>query len=262
MIVIIESGFKIFLVGFKNEKYIMKEKVAIENKFWLTWGLTTLLGIFILLMQLGSYNSRSICSPVVGCGYEVPLGLTILISFFLLITRAFRKNKAKLITPLMLVVFSVLILLFTSSSEKRFNESMTSLAKNIQELCITNEGCPVTLSAAFDEVRLVKAKTIFTLEGEEDEITENASNIIAAGYIDPNKSSKGPYRYKLRPYYGFMHFDYKPTGSIFKLEWVSGERKLVRARVTNDDSPKLLLEFFCEPGGETCYEHEIGTSYL
>ena len=162
----------------------------------------------------------------------------------------------------MLVVFSVLILLFTSSSEKRFNESMTSLAKNIQELCVTNEGCPVTLSAAFDDVRLVKAGTILTLEGAEDEIIENASNIITAGYIGPNESSRGLYRYKLKPYYGFMHFDYKPTGRNFKLEWVAGERKLVRARVTNNDSPKLLLENYCEPGGETCYEHETGSSYL
>ena len=233
-----------------------------KNRYWVTWGLTSGLGFFVLLMQLGSYNSRSICSPVVGCGYEVPLGLTILVSFFLLITRAFRKNKAKLITPLMLVVFSVLILLFTSSSEKRFNESMTSLAKNIQGLCITNEECPVTLSAAFDDVRLVKAGTILTLEGSEDEIIENASNIIDAGYIVSNEDSTAPYRYKLKPYYGFMYFDYKSTGSNFKLEWVSGERKLVRARVTNDNSPKLLLEAYCEPGGETCYEHETGSSYL
>jgi hypothetical protein len=199
---------------------------------------------------------------MVGCGYEVPLFLTILISTFLLIIRAFRKNKLKLITPLLLVVFSVLILLFTSSSEKRFNESMTSLAKNIQELCIANEECPVTLSAAFDEVRLVKAGTILTLEGAEDEIIENQVSIIAAGYIGPNESSRGPYRYKLKPYYGFMHFDYKPTGSNFKLEWVSGEATVIRARVTNDDSPKLLLENYCEPGGETCYEHETGSSYL
>ena len=194
---------------------------------------------------------------MVGCGYEVPLGLTILISFFLLITRAFRKNKVKLITPLMLVVFSVLFLLFTTSSEKRFNESMTSLAKNIQELCITNEECPVALSTAFDDVRLVKAGTIYTLEGVEDEIIENTTNIIAAGYI-----SSSSYRYKLKPYYGFMHFDYRATGRNFKLEWVSGERKIVRARVTNDESSKLLLENYCDLGGETCYENEIGTSYL
>jgi len=234
----------------------------IEKKYLVTWGITFSIVIFILLIQIDSYNSRSICSPMVGCGYEVPLGLTILISFFLLITRAFRKNKVKLITPLMLVVFSVLILLFTSSSEKRFNESMTSLAKNIQELCITNKECPVTLSAAFDEVRLVKANTIFTLEGEEDEIIENASNIIDAGYIVSNEDSTGTYRYKLKPYYGFMYFDYKATGSSFQLEWVSGERKMVRARVTNDESPKLLLKNYCEPGGETCYENETGTSYL
>ena len=139
---------------------------------------------------------------------------------------------------------------------------MTSLAKNIQGLCITNEECPVTLSAAFDGVRLVKAGTILTLEDAEDEIIENASNIIDAGYIVSNEDSTAPYRYKLKPYYGFMYFDYKPTGSNFQLEWVSGERKLVRARVTNDDSPKLLLEAYCEPGGETCYEHETGSSYL
>ena len=233
------------------------ENIPIAKRYWITWGLTTGLGIFILLIQLGIYNYRSICSPVVGCGYEVPLGLTILISILLIITRVFRKNKLKLITPLMLVVFSFLILIFTFSSEKRFNESMTSLAKDIQELCITNEQCPVTLSSAFDDVRLIKADTLYTLESEEDEIIENTANIIAAGYIGSSS-----YRYKLKPYYGFMSFDYKATGSNFKLEWVSGEAKVIRARVTNDESPKLLLENYCEPGGETCYENEIGTSYL
>ena len=236
---------------------LMKTYKAVAKKYWVTWGLTTGLGIFILLMQLASYNYRPICSPVVGCGYEVPLFLTLLISVFLLITRAFRKNKLKLITPLMLVVFSFLILIFTFSSEKRFNESMTSLAKNIQELCVTNEECPVTLSTVFNDVRLVKAGTILTLEGEEDEIIENPESIIAAGYI-----SSSSYRYKLKPYYGFMSFDYKATGRNFKLEWVSGEAKVIRARVTNYESPKLLLENYCDPSGETCYEHEIGMSYL
>ncbi len=229
----------------------------IAKKYWVTWGLTTGLGVSILLIQLDLQNSRSLCSPVVGCGYEVPLLLTILISVFLLITRVFIKNKLKLITPLILVVFSFVILIFTFSSEKRFNESMTALAKNIQSLCITNAKCPVTLSNAFDDVRLVKAGTIWTQEGEEDEIIENTTNIIAAGYI-----SSSSYRYKLKPYYGFMSFDYKATGRNFKLEWVSGEAKVIRARVTNDESPKLLLENYCEPGGEPCYENEIGTSYL
>jgi len=233
------------------------EDNKIKKRYWVTWGISTGLGVSILLIQLDLQNSRSLCSPVVGCGYEVPLFLTILISTLLLITRVFRKNKLKLITPLILLVFSVFIFLFTFSPEKRFNESMTSLAKDIQELCITNEECPVTLSTAFDEVRLVKADTLYTLEGEGDEIIENTANIIAAGYIGSSS-----YRYKLKPYYGFMHFDYRATGSNFKLEWVSGEAKVIRARVTNGESPKLLLENYCEPGGETCYENEIGTSYL
>ena len=241
---------------------LMKKYKDVAKKYWVTWGVTTGIGFFILLMQLASYNNRPLCSPVIGCGYEVPLLLTILISVFLLITRVFRKNKLKLITPLMLVVFSVLFLLFTSSSEKRFNESMTSLGIRIQEVCIINEECPVTLSATFDYVRLVKADTLYTLQGEEDEFVENPEGISAAGYIGLNDDSMSPYRYKLKPYYGFMHFDYKATGSNFKLEWVSGEAKVIRARVTNDESPKLLLENYCDPGGETCYENEIGTSYL
>ena len=236
---------------------LMKKYKDIAKKYWVTWGFTSALGIFILLMQLASYNNRPLCSPVIGCGYEVPLLLTILISVFLLITRVFRKNKLKLITPLMLVVFSVVFLLFTSSSEKRFNESMTSLGIRIQEVCIINEECPVTLSATFDDVRLVKVDTLYTLQGEEDEFIENPESIIAAGYIGSSS-----YRYKLKPYYGFMHFDYKATGSNFKLEWVSGEAKVIRARVTNDESPKLLLENYCHPDGETCYENETGTSYL
>ena len=149
---------------------LMKTYKDVAKKYWVTWGLTSALGIFILLIQLGIYNYRPICSPVVGCGYEVPLFLTILISILLLITRVFRKNKLKLITPQILLVFSILILIFTFSSEKRFNESMTSLAKNIQELCISNEECPITLSTAFDDVKLVKAGTIWTQEGDEDEI--------------------------------------------------------------------------------------------
>jgi len=244
-------------MALKMRDMAVKEKVAIGDRYWFTWGLTTGLGISILLIQLDTHNSRSLCSPVVGCGYEAPLLLIILISFFLLITRVFRKNKSKLITPLILLVFSFLILIFTFSSEKRFNDSMTSLAKDIQELCVTNEECPVTLSTAFDDVRLVKAGTILTLEGDEDEIIENKTNIIDAGYI-----SSSSYRYKLKPYYGFMSFDYKATGRNFKLEWVSGESKVIRARVTNYESPKLLLENYCDPDGETCYENEIGTSYL
>ena len=81
----------------------MKKQIA--RKYWVAWGITTVLGFFVLLMQLGPYNSRSICSPMVGCGYEVPLFLTILVSTFLLIIRALRKNKLKLITTLILEVF-------------------------------------------------------------------------------------------------------------------------------------------------------------
>ena len=83
------------------------EDNTIKKRYWVAWGITTVLGFFVLLMQLGSYNSRSICSPVVGCGYEVPLGLTILISFFLLITRAFRKKKVHIVVFFIFLVANI-----------------------------------------------------------------------------------------------------------------------------------------------------------
>lgn len=237
-----------------------KEEIVISNKTWLTWGLVTALGIAMLLVCLGSYNYRPLCSPVIGCGYEIPLALTILISGVLLVIRVFKKNKLKLITPFILLVFSALVVLLILSVEKRFNASMKSLAKNIQILCIKNDQCPVTLSATFDDVRLVKAGTRFILEGTEDEIIENPENIIAAGYTSLNEDSASLYRYKLKPYYGSAYFDYKATGSNFKLEWIAEEAKIRRARITSDASHKLLYETYCDPGGETCYF--TGTSYL
>tara|TARA_B100000959_G_scaffold181302_1_gene189639 strand:- start:364 stop:516 length:153 start_codon:yes stop_codon:yes gene_type:complete len=38
--------------------------------------------------------------------------------------------------------------------------------------------------------------------------------------------------------------DYKATGSNFKLEWIAEEAKIRRARVTSDDSHKLLISKF------------------
>ena len=238
----------------------IQQNKTISIRYWFTWGLVTALGIAMLLVCLGSYNYRPLCSPVIGCGYEIPLALTILISGVLLVIRVFKKNKLKLITPFILLVFSALVVLLILSVEKRFNASMKSLAKNIQILCIKNDQCPVTLSATFDDVRLVKAGTIFILEGVEDEIIENPENIIAAGYTSLNEDSESLYRYKLKPYYGSAYFDYKATGSNFKLEWVAEEAKIRRARVTSDASQKLLYETYCNPGGEPCYH--TGSSYL
>ena len=90
----------------------IQQNKTISNRYWFTWGLVTALGIAMLLVFLGLYNYRPLCSPVIGCGYEIPLGLTILISAILLVIRIFKKNKLKLITPLLLLVFCTPSLIF------------------------------------------------------------------------------------------------------------------------------------------------------
>jgi len=237
-----------------------KEEIAISKKTWFTWGLVTALGIAMLLVYLNFYNYRPLCSPVVGCGYEIPLGLTLFLSAAQLLIRVFKKNKLKLITPFILLVFSALLMFLITSVENRFNASMESLALSIQNLCTKDSQCPETLPSVFDNVRLIKADTIITLETTEDEIMENPASIIAAGYVASNEDSGATYRYKLKPYYGFVFFDYKASGETFTIDWVAGEAKILRARITKDSNSKLLYEKYCNPDGETCYN--TGTSYL
>ena len=83
--------------------------MKVNNKTWFIWGLTTAIGVWMLLSSLGGPH---LCSPVIGCGVEAPLALTIIISAILLVIRIFKKNKLKLITPLLLLVFCTPSLIF------------------------------------------------------------------------------------------------------------------------------------------------------
>ena len=77
------------------------EKNPIKKRYWVTWGISSLIG---LLMFITSLQGPHLCSPEVGCGVEVPMLIAITISIILILFRAFKKNKLKLITPLILLV--------------------------------------------------------------------------------------------------------------------------------------------------------------
>jgi len=85
------------------------ENIVIGKRYWFTWGVSSMIGLWLLLYSL---NGPHLCSPVIGCGVEVPMMITIIISAILLVIRAFKKNKAKLITPLILLVFLTPSLIF------------------------------------------------------------------------------------------------------------------------------------------------------
>ncbi len=81
----------------KNE-----ENILIKKRYWFTWGITSVIGLWLFISSLAGPH---LCSPVIGCGVEVPMMFAITISLILLVIRLFKKNKLKLVTPLILIVF-------------------------------------------------------------------------------------------------------------------------------------------------------------
>ena len=79
-----------------------KENIVIGKRYWFTWGLSSIIGTWLLL---GSLAGPHLCSPVVGCIVESIMFIAIIISIILLVIRSFKKNKIKLVTPLILIVF-------------------------------------------------------------------------------------------------------------------------------------------------------------
>ena len=80
----------------KNE-----ENILIKKRYWFTWGITSAIGLWLLISSLAGPH---LCSPVIGCGVEVPMMFAITISLILFVIRLFKKNKLKLVTPLILLV--------------------------------------------------------------------------------------------------------------------------------------------------------------
>ena len=80
----------------------IQQNKTISKRYWFTWGLSSAIGLWLLLSSLGGPH---LCSPVIGCGVEAPMMIAIIISIILLVIRVFKKNKLKLVTPLILIVF-------------------------------------------------------------------------------------------------------------------------------------------------------------
>ena len=80
----------------------IQEDAATSKRYWFTWGLSSIIGTWLLL---GSLAGPHLCSPVVGCIVESIMFIAIIISIILLVIRSFKKNKLKLVTPLILIIF-------------------------------------------------------------------------------------------------------------------------------------------------------------
>ena len=92
----------------------IQQNKTISIRYWFTWGLSSAIGVWMLLSSLGGPH---LCSPVVGCVVESIMFVAIIVSIILLVIRVIKKNKLKLVTPLILIVFftpsTLLYLLWT-----------------------------------------------------------------------------------------------------------------------------------------------------
>ena len=89
-------------MGLENRMMKTKKDIVIEKRYWFTWGLSSAIGVWLFLSSLAGPH---LCSPVVGCIVESIMFIAIIISIILLVIRSFKKNKIKLVTPLILIVF-------------------------------------------------------------------------------------------------------------------------------------------------------------
>jgi len=78
------------------------ENNPIKKRYWITWGISSLIGLWMFITSL---QGPHLCSPVVGCVVESIMFYAIIVSIILLVIRIFKKNKLKLITPLILIFF-------------------------------------------------------------------------------------------------------------------------------------------------------------
>ena len=87
----------------------IQQNKTISIRYWFTWGLSSAIGVWMLLSSLAGPH---LCSPVVGCVVESIMFVAIIVSIILLVIRVFKKNKLKLVTPLILIVFFTPSLIF------------------------------------------------------------------------------------------------------------------------------------------------------
>jgi hypothetical protein len=97
-----ESFYEKVQASFYQKAFDELESNTITKKYLFTWGLSSVIGIWMLLNALAGPH---LCSPVVGCIVESIMFIAIIISIILLVIRLFKKNRLKLITPLILIVF-------------------------------------------------------------------------------------------------------------------------------------------------------------
>ena len=222
----------------------VKEKIAWSDISY--WILAFIFGVVILYI-VGINNRPTGASMLVG---------PILILWIVLIVRivkgVYKKKIIERIPSLILIIFTSISINNHFSVNSNIDKRMQTIANEIQNICIEQQKCPLTLTQLFDDVKLIKPNSIFTEAGTEDEIADNPTSIEAAGYNLFNDGSSRTYTYKLKPYYGLTAFNFRVSSSSFLISWIAHKDDAEIINISGGINSELLKIGPCRQSMEDC----------
>ena len=231
----------------KITEKLQKEIDSLDKSNWIFALILAFVAGFIIFNSVG-INNR----PV---GAQIIVGLPLVLGVVLIVRIVKGLIKGKIIER----IPSLILLIFISFSannhfsvNSNIDKRIQTIANEIQNICIEQQKCPLTLTQLFDDIKLIKPQSIFTEAGTEDEIADNPSSIKAAGYIVPNNDSKRAYTYKLRPFYGYSSFNYTASSNSFLISWIGYVDDMERVNISGGIKTELLKIGPCRRSDENC----------
>mgnify|MGYP006144201815 CR=1 FL=1 len=230
-----------------KSKKEMKKIGWLDKSLWIFACIVAFVIGFIIFNLVGINNRPA--------GAQVIVGLPLLIGVVLIVRIVKSLIKRKIIEripSLILLIFIYFSVNNHFSVNSNIDKRIQTIANEIQNVCIEQQKCPLNLIQLFDDVKLIKPQSIFTETGTEDEIANNPSSIIAAGYNVPNNDSKRAYTYKLRPFYGYSSFNYAASSNSFLISWIGYVDDMEWVNITGGINSELLKIGPCRQSMEDC----------
>ena len=169
-----------------------------------------------------------------------------------LFNKKLNKKRIRVIPSLILICFTGSVTYSWSMAQSKIDKRMHTIANEVQNICVEQQKCPLSLTQLFDDVKLIKPQSIFTEAGTEDEIADNPTSIEAAGYNLFNDGSSRTYTYKLKPYYGLTAFNFRVSSSSFLISWIAHKDDAESINISGGINSELLKIGPCRQFMEDC----------
>ena len=224
------------------------------------WILAFIIGAILFFVDGGFYRltpKMPLISAFVLLILIIHLSINLIIYLFkqivfALFNKRLKKKKIRVIPSLILICFTGSVTYSWQMVQSKIDKRMHTIANEVQNICVEQQKCPLSLTQLFDDVKLIRPNQIFTLAGSGDEISDNLDSIKAAGYEVPNDDSSRTYTYKLKPYYGLTAFNFRVSSSSFLISWIADYDDAESIIISGGINSELLKIGPCRQSMEDC----------